>query len=97
MNYVDPEGTARLLTTLEGQWVAGLKPVLVAGAEAGIVAGGIGLVARVGARGQATPTPAKPVTLGAGIELGRLHLDYAYEGFAAPATPRHRLGARWTP
>jgi hypothetical protein len=97
MNYVDPQGTARLLTTIEGQWMAGVKPVLVAGVEGGVVAGGIGLVARVGARGQAVPTAARPITLGAGVELGGLHLDYAYEGYASPGTPRHRVGMRWAP
>ncbi len=97
MNYVDPQGTARLLTTLEGQWLAGVKPVLVGGVEGGVVARGIGLVARVGVRGEATPTPAQPFTLGAGLELGGLHLDYAYQGYAAPNVPRHRVGMRWTP
>jgi len=97
MNFVDPQGTARLLTTIEGQWVAGLNSVLVVGAEGGIVAGGIGLVARVGARGQAASTTAQAITLGAGVELGRLHLDYAYDGYAAPDAPRHRVGLRWSP
>ncbi len=92
MNYVDPEGTLRFLTTVEGQWETGRSARLVAGAEAGVVAGGVGLVARVG--GEANGSP---VAVGAGLELGRLHLDYAYRAFDPPAGARHRFGARWTP
>jgi hypothetical protein len=86
-----------LLTTFEGQWVAGQKSVLVAGAEGGLVIRGVGIVARVGATGQTGPTTAKPVAVGAGIELGRLHLDYAYTVYTAPQTARHRIGIRWIP
>jgi hypothetical protein len=99
MNYVDPEGTLRFLTTIEGQWETGQASRLVAGAEAGVVARGIGLVGRVGATGGGSggPGSASPVALGAGVELGRLHLDYAYRSFDPPATGRHRFGVRWTP
>ena len=37
------------------------------------------------------------VSVGLGVELGHLHLDYAYQSFAAPSGGRHRFGARWTP
>src|SRR5439155_598658 len=52
MNYVDPQGTFRLLTTVEGQWPEGHAAVLVAGLEAGVVARG------GGAGGGAHPLPA---------------------------------------
>jgi len=35
--------------------------------------------------------------VGGGLELGRLHLDYAYQGYDAPDGGRHRFGLRWTP
>jgi hypothetical protein len=97
MNYVDPQGTARFLTTLEGQWPAGQPARLVAGAEAGIVARGVGFVGRVGASGGATPDAASPLAFGAGVELGRLHVDYAHQTFAARSGGTHRFGVRWTP
>jgi len=97
MNYVDPQGTFRLLTTVEGQWPEGHAAVLVAGVEAGVVARGVGLVARVGATGHSAPSDASPATVGGGVELGRLHLDYAYQGYDAPDGGRHRFGLRWTP
>jgi hypothetical protein len=96
MNYVDPQGSVRLLTTLEGQWPEGRPAVLVAGAEAGLfTGGGIGIVARVGVSGRASATDVSPVAVGAGVALGRLQFDYAYRSYAAPTGAMHRFGARW--
>src|SRR5207245_10354575 len=86
MNYVNPQGTFRLLTPLEGQWPEGHAAVLVAGLEAGVVARGVGIVARVGATGHSTPSDASPTTVGGGVELGRLHVDYAYRGCDTPVS-----------
>jgi len=96
MNYVDPQGSVRLLTTLEGQWPEGRSAVLVAGAEAGIfTGGGIGIIARVGVSGRGSATDVSPVAVGAGVALGRLQFDYAYRSYAAPSGAVHRFGARW--
>ncbi len=97
MNYVDPQGTYRLLTTLEGQWPSGRNALLVAGVEGGIVARGIGLVGRMGYAGHSGANDASPFTFGAGVELGRLHLDYAYQAFDALGGGTQRFGVRWTP
>ncbi len=97
MNYVDPQGTYRLLTTLEGQWPSGGGAVLVAGVEGGLVTRGVGIVGRVGYAGRAAANDASPVTFGAGVELGRLHFDYAYQGFDALGGGTHRVGVRWMP
>lgn len=94
LNFVDPEGSARLLTTLEGQWLEGRSAVLVAGAEGGIVTRGIGLIARVGVSGQSS-SDASPIALGAGLALGRLQIDYAYRSYDAPSGVVHRFGVRW--
>src|SRR2546428_13643684 len=95
MNCVDPQGAFRLLTAVEGQWPEGYAAVLVAGLEAGVVARGVGIVARVGATGHSAPSDASPVTVGGGVELGRLHLDYAYQGYDALDGGRHPFGVRW--
>src|SRR3989442_989160 len=97
MNYVDPQGTFRLLTTLEGQWPEGHAAVLVAGLEAGVVARGVGIVARVGATGHSAPSDASPTTVGGGVELGRLHVDYAYQGYDTPDAGGPPFGGGWTP
>src|SRR2546427_12398 len=97
MNYVDPQGTYRLLTTVEGQWPDTGSAFVVVGLEAGVVTHGVGLVGRTGYVGHSVATTASPFTFGGTVELGRLHLDYAYRGFDAPAGDTHRLGLRWTP
>jgi hypothetical protein len=96
LNYVDPQGTLRLLTTLEGQWPAAAPAFLVLGAEGGAVTNGIGVLVRAGYIGHSRTTSAAPFTAGASIELGRLHLDYAYRADNQQGA-RQRMGLRWTP
>ena len=97
LNYVDPEGTMRLLSTLEGQWTPGRPAVLVQGVEGGVVTGGVGLVGRLGYATRSPTSDASRFTVGGGIELGRLHVDYAYQGFDVLGGGTHRVGVRWTP
>ena len=73
----DPQGTFRLLTTLEAQWTRDRRAVLIQGIEGGIVTGGVGLVARVGYASRATVTDASRMTFGGGIVLGRLGTKHA--------------------
>jgi hypothetical protein len=96
LNYVDPQGTYRLLTTLEGQWPVDGSAFVILGVESGMVTQGLGVLARVGYVGHSVATSASPFTAGASVELGRLHLDYAYRDDDALGA-RHRLGLRWTP
>ncbi len=97
LNYVDPQGTMRLLSTLEGQWVAGQPALLVTGIEGGVVTGGVGLVGRLGYATRSPTSDASRFTVGGGVELGRLHFDYAYQGFDVLGGGTHRVGLRWTP
>jgi hypothetical protein len=97
MNYVDPQGTYRLLTTLEGQWLVGAKPAFVAGVEGGVVTRGVGLVARLGYAAARPANDASPLSFGAGVELGRLHFDYAYQNYDVLGGGLSRIGVRWTP
>jgi len=98
MNYVDPQGTYRLLSTLEGQWGAGPggHAELVQGLEGGVVTGGVGLVGRLGYATRSPTAAASRFTIGAGVELGRLHFDYAYQQFGVLGGGTHRVGLRWT-
>jgi hypothetical protein len=95
LNYVDPQGTARLLTTLEGQWPSPGSAFVVLGVEGGVVARGMGVLGRLAYVGHSAVTSG-PFTAGASVELGRLHLDYAYRADDALGA-RHRVGLRWTP
>lgn len=96
MNYVDPQGTYRLLTTVEGQWPSRGSPFLVLGVEGGVVKPGLGLLARVGYVGHSVATTAAAFTWGGSLELGRFHLDYAYRADDTLGA-RQRMGLRWTP
>jgi len=96
LNYVDPQGTLRLLTTVEGQWPVGGSAFVVLGLESGVVTRGMGVLGRVGYVGHSGVTSASPFTAGGSLELGRLHLDYAYRADDALGA-RHRMGLRWMP
>jgi hypothetical protein len=96
LNYIDPQGTYRLLTTLEGQWPSSGNAFLILGVEGGAVKRGVGVLGRVGYVGHSATTSASPFTFGGSVELGRLHLDYAYRADDALGA-RHRMGLRWMP
>jgi hypothetical protein len=97
LNYTDPQGVFRLLTTLEAQWPRGRAAVLIQGVEGGVVAGGVGFVGRVGYATRPAVTDASRFTFGGGVVLGRLQLDYAFQGYDALGGGTHRVGVRWTP
>ncbi len=97
LNYTDPQGTFRLLTTLEGQWTRDHSAVLVQGIEGGVVTSGVGLVGRLGYATRAAVTNASRLTFGGGVVLGRLALDYAFQAYDALGGGTHRVGLRWTP
>ncbi len=80
------------------QWPAagGGSAFLVLGLESGVVTRGMGVLGRIGYVGHSTATTASPFTAGASVELGRLHLDYAYRADDALGA-RHRMGVRWMP
>lgn len=96
-NYVDPEGSYRLLTTIEGVWPVGDAAQLVLGAEGGVVTRGVGVVGRMGFVTRSPTSAASRWSFGGGVELRRLHLDYAYQTFALLGGSTHRLGLRWAP
>src|SRR5439155_23892949 len=72
--------------------------LLVAGAEGGVVTRGVGIVGRLGYSGHSLATDPAPFSWGAGVELGRLHLDYAYRASGrGGGNSTHRFGMRWSP
>ncbi len=97
LNYTDPQGTLRMLTTIEGQWTRDRSAVLVQGLEVGVVRGGAGLIGRLGYSTRPTVTAAARWTFGGGIVLGRLAVDYAFQGYGVLESDTHRVGLRWTP
>lgn len=97
LNYTDPQGTLRLLTTLEGQWTRDRRAVLVQGLEVGVVNSGVGVIGRLGYATRPAITAASRVTFGGGILFGRLAVDYAFQAYGVVENDTHRVGVRWTP
>ncbi len=94
MNYVDPQETYRLLSTIEMQWREGRGNRLVLGIEGGIVAAGVGVLVRgayASGREEAAPSA---FTAGGSLTLGGLTLDYAYQPVDLLGGGSQRVGVR---
>lgn len=94
MNYVDPQETYRLLSTLELQWPAGRTTRFVAGVEGGVVVRGVGVLGRVAYGTREAGEDLSRLTLGASVTLGRLTVDYAYEPTNLLVDGSQRIGLR---
>ena len=57
----------------------------------------VGIVGRVGYAAHGPGNDASPLSFGAGVELGGLHLDYAYQNYDTLGGGLSRVGVRWTP
>lgn len=97
MNYVDPQESFRLLSTLEVQWPEGRPARLVLGGEAGIVIEGVGIVGRAGYGGAAAGLPNSKWSVGGTVTLGPVDLDYAYRAHDLLDERAHHFGLRLTP
>lgn len=96
MNYVDPQESFRLLSTLEVQWPEGRDARWVVGAEAGVVLEGIGIIARAGYGGVSVGMPHSKVSIGGSLAFGVLDLDYAYRPHDLLDERAHHFGLRLT-
>jgi hypothetical protein len=81
----------------EARQVSGADVTGVLGAEGTWHTGTSGtlLSARVGYAFRGSTDARAPLTVGAGITLGRLYVDYAYEGFDLIGGATNRVGVRW--
>jgi hypothetical protein len=95
-NFVDPQGTARFLSTLDVIWTARAARRTILGVEAGAVLGKVGLVGRMGYGAQPEGSGQKEVSLGAGLVLSRFIIDYAWQRRTRLGNQIHRLGLRFT-
>jgi hypothetical protein len=97
MNYVDPQESFRLLSTLEVQWPEGGGARWVLGGEAGIVVRGVGIVARAGYGGESPSLPNAKWSAGGTVTLGAFDVDYAYRARDLLDERAHHIGMRLTP
>jgi hypothetical protein len=96
MNYVDPQESFRLLSTLEVQWPQGHSSRFVLGLEGGVVVEGVGIIGRGAYGSRPEGTEASRFTVGGSVAITRLSLDYAYQPADARGERVHRLGMRLT-
>ncbi len=95
LHYLDPQGTLRLMSTLEWQWPEEQRGRTILGLEGGVVppdALGIKARAAIKARGK---TPGEPrFSMGLSVTLGRFAADYAFEPDSPAGASSHRFGVR---
>jgi hypothetical protein len=96
LNFVDPQETARLLGTVEVVWTRGQERRTIVAAEAGAVYRGVGFVGRIGYGATPAGSGQKEVSLGGGVVLSRLRLDYAWQQRTRLGDHVHRFGFRFT-
>lgn len=97
LNIVDPQETARLMATIEWVWTEGESTRFLVGVEGGAVVSGVGVVARVGYGPPTVGPSGSRWTVGGGVVLGRLGLDYAYQAENVFGHGVHAIGLRLTP
>ncbi len=96
MNYIDPQETFRLMSTLEGQWPDGRGARAVFGVEGGIVVHGAGVIGRAGVGSRTEGSAQSAFTYGLSLNLARLTIDYGYEPFDLLGDASQRIGVRLT-
>lgn len=96
LNLLDPQGTARLLGTIEFVWTEGFGSRTIIAGEAGLVFSGIGIEGRLG-YGSQGPLPGQSVwSMGGTLVVGPVDVDYAYQERSVFGGGAHRLGIRLT-
>ncbi len=95
-NLLDPQGTVRLMGTLDVIWTDGVGRQTVLGGEAGLVFGGFGAVARAGYGPQDRLSTQARWAFGGTAVLKVAQLDYAYQETADGLDGVHRIGVRVT-
>lgn len=97
LNFIDPQGTMRLMTTVDWVHPPGGDSYAAFGFEGGLVTGGVGLVGRAGLAAGRRPGDRRPYSFGAGIQVRSVRVDYAWQGYDALGASSHRFGLRWNP
>jgi hypothetical protein len=97
LNFIDPQGTTRLLMTAD--WIAppGGDSWWALGAEGGVISRGIGGLGRIGFAAGRADSDRREFVYGLGIVVRGVYLDYAYQGYDAAGSAAHRFGLRWMP
>lgn len=96
LSIIDPQGTARLMATVDWVHPPGGDSYGAFGFEGGVVSQGVGIVGRAGVTAGRAQGDRKGFSLGAGLLLHSLRLDYAWQGYDVLGAS-HRFDVRWIP
>lgn len=94
MNYVDPQETFRLLSTLELQWPQEASTRFVFGLEGGVVMSGVGVLIRGAYGSRPADAAVSRFTTGLSLTVGGLTVDYAYTPTVLLGGGEQRIGLR---
>jgi hypothetical protein len=91
---IDPQGTMRLALTAEWIRPPSRDSWWALAAEGGVAISGVGVLARAGYAAGRAGADARAPSFGAGVVVGPVRFDYAYQTYHTAAGASHRLGAR---
>jgi hypothetical protein len=94
MNYVDPQESYRLLSTVELQWPEAAGTRVLAGIEGGIVVNGVGVLLRGAYATRPSGADLSHFVGGGSVTTGGLTVDYAFTPMALLDGGEHRIGMR---
>lgn len=94
LNFIDPQGTSRLMATTD--WVSppGGDSYWAIGLEGGVVSGGVGVVGRAGFAAGRAPSDRQDLSYGGGLVFHSIRVDYAFQGYDVTGIESHRIGVR---
>jgi len=97
LNFVEPQGTFRLMTHTELLAPARGDAYWVFGVESGVVVSGFGMLARASYAAGHEGSDRRPAAFGAEVRLRSLRAEYAFQAYRAPYRAAHSFGVRFYP
>ncbi len=95
LNVIDPQGTARFMTTTDLVSPPGGDRYWAMGFEAGAVASGMGATGRLGLSLGRRASDRKGIVYGGTLQVRSFRLDWSYQPYDQIGGASHRFGARW--
>jgi hypothetical protein len=95
LNFVDPQGTARLMTTSDYVAPPGGDSYFAFGVEGGMITREIGVTGRLGFPLGRADSDRAGLVYGGTLQIRFFRLDWSYQPYDALGTASHRFGARW--
>lgn len=97
LNFIDPQGTARFMTTMDFVSPPGGDRYWAFGFEGGAATAGIGATGRLGMALGRGASDRRGFAYGGTLQVRGVKLDWSYQPYDNIGGASHRFGARWTP